>query len=117
MNAGTPEQEGNGKGRSEEGSKSIGKLSNAMLHFAYDSVEEFEKAMDKYASLSAQEFARRGNQGIRTNPLNELLHPVWTFFYRYVMRAGFLDGSLGLRLNLIYSDYVRRKIKYQRQLR
>lgn len=109
-----------GSGDRNEGSsngRSIGRLNNAMLHYAYESVEEFEKAMDKYAVLSAQEFSRRGNQALRTSPLNEVVHPIWTFFYRYVVRAGFLDGSLGLQLNLIYSDYVRRKIRYQRELK
>jgi glycosyltransferase involved in cell wall biosynthesis len=51
----------------------------------------------------------------RTSKLNELLHPCWTFLYRYIGRAGFLDGTLGLKANLIYANYVQKKIKYLRE--
>jgi hypothetical protein len=37
-------------------------------------------------------------------------------FYRYVFRAGFLDGAMGWRLNTIYGDYVRKKVRYLREL-
>ena len=52
------------------------------------------------------------NEKWRASKLNEILHPAWTFFYRYFLRAGFLDGSKGLQANLIYKDYVRKKISY-----
>jgi hypothetical protein len=32
------------------------------------------------------------------------------------VRGGFLHGPLCWRLNLIYADYVRKKIRYLRQL-
>lgn len=50
----------------------------------------------------------------RKSVINEWLHPCWTFFHRYIIRAGFLDGVLGLKANLIYCDYVRKKIAYLR---
>jgi glycosyltransferase involved in cell wall biosynthesis len=92
-------------------------LSNHMDHYSYIDVEQFQAAMEKYARLSAAEFARSNKRkGIwKTSPLNEVLHPLWTFFYRYIVRQGFLDGALGLRLALIYCSYVRNKIKYFRE--
>jgi glycosyltransferase involved in cell wall biosynthesis len=95
----------------------VGKLQAAMRHYAYATVADFAAAMDKYARLSAQEYARRSNNHWRYHVVNELVHPIWTLFYRYIIRQGFLDGSLGWRLNCIYSDYVRRKIRYLRDLR
>src|SRR5262249_51096801 len=92
----------------------VGQLQNPMHHLAYTSVDEFQKAMDKYARLSAEEFQQDGSIKWRANPLNEMLHPPWTFFVRYIMRLGFLDGKLGLELSLIYSQYVRDKIKLSR---
>jgi len=95
----------------------VGKLQAPMRHYAYATVADFAAAMEKYARLSAQEYAGKDSNHWRYHIVNELVHPVWTLFYRYVLRQGFLDGSLGWRLNCIYSDYVRRKIRYLRELR
>ena len=95
----------------------VADLKNEMRHYAYKTVDEFSEAMDKYARLSAQEFAKRSKFGWRASPLNQLLHPLWTFVYRFVFRKGFLDGLLGLRLATIYSDYIRKKIVYLREIK
>ncbi|MBX9666975.1 MAG: glycosyltransferase family 2 protein [Candidatus Obscuribacterales bacterium] len=94
----------------------VSSLKNEMLHYAYKDVAEFESAMDKYARLSADEFARRQRFGWKCHPLNELFHPIWTFLYRYLGRGGIKDGVIGLALAKIYSDYVRKKIRYLRDL-
>ncbi|CAN5349346.1 glycosyltransferase family 2 protein [soil metagenome] len=92
----------------------VGMLKHDLLHYAYADVNGFSAAMEKYAQLSAEEYKKSGKAGWKGHPLNEMMHPSWTFFYRYVIRAGFLDGKLGWRLNSIYSDYVRNKIRYSR---
>lgn len=94
----------------------IGQLKEPMLHYAYANFDEFESAMDKYARLSAQEFALRGQLGWRVSKINEWLHPWWTFFYKYVVRGGFLDGADGIKAHCIYRDYARKKITYLREL-
>jgi glycosyltransferase involved in cell wall biosynthesis len=105
-------------------------LKNHMIHKAYATVEEFRDTLDKYAQLSAQESLRRSasntcpGDGRKDDSvlkcfashLNQWLHPAWTFFYRYILRAGFLDGALGFQLACIYSNYVAKKIRYQRKL-
>jgi glycosyltransferase involved in cell wall biosynthesis len=93
----------------------VGRLHHAIRHYSYKDVAGFEQAMEKYARLSAQHYIEKGYGSWRVSPVNEMLHPLWTFFYRYIVRAGFLDGSLGLKLNLIYSDYVRKKIRYLKE--
>lgn len=90
-------------------------LRNHMLHRAYKDVEQFQCALEKYARLSAQEAMRSGFNKAKLSPVNELLHPGWTFFYRFVLRRGYLDGALGLELAVLYSDYVRRKIVYLKE--
>jgi glycosyltransferase involved in cell wall biosynthesis len=92
-------------------------LINEMQHYAYRDVNEFALAMEKYARLSAREYARHEKFGWRCHSVNETLHPIWTFLYRYIARGGVLDGALGLRLANIYSDYVRKKIRYLRELK
>ncbi len=90
---------------------------NPVHHYAYETVAEFANAMDKYARLSAQEYLGAKNSDWKASSFNELVHPPWTMFYRYILRGGILDGALGLRLNLIYADYVRSKIRYLRELK
>ncbi len=95
-------------------------LQNHMLHYGYNSVEEFSQAMEKYAKLSATEYKRQAQSGVGEhtkkyrNPLSQWLHPSWTFLYRYFGRGGIIDGALGFRLALEYSNYVRKKIQYSK---
>ncbi len=93
----------------------VRQMKNHMLHLSYRDVEHFKTAHEKYARLAAQESLRSGFRPAKASLLNLCLHPVWTFFYRFVWRMGFLDGQLGLEMNLAYSDYVRKKILYLRE--
>jgi glycosyltransferase involved in cell wall biosynthesis len=92
-------------------------LRSDMLHYAYTDVEQFATAMDQYARLSAQHYFEHENTAWRRSRLNEVVNPVWAFFYRQIVRGGFLHGALCWRLNVIYSGYVRKKVKYLRELR
>jgi hypothetical protein len=72
--------------------------------------------MDEYARLSARHVFENGYTRWRTSRFNEALLPFWTLFYRVVIRGGFRRGRLCWHLNLIYADYVRKKIRYLRRL-
>ncbi|MBX9723744.1 MAG: glycosyltransferase family 2 protein [Candidatus Obscuribacterales bacterium] len=93
----------------------VGKLKHHMLHLSYRNVEQFKAAHEKYARLAAKESMRSGFNPAKATLLNLYLHPIWTFLYRYFGRAGFLDGLIGLQMNLAYSQYVRKKIVYLRE--
>ena len=95
----------------------VSTLRHHLLHKAYRDVSGFETAHEKYAKLSAQEAVRSGFRPWKASLANEILHPIWTFLYRYVGRLGFLDGMLGLTMNIKYAQYVRKKINYLRQER
>ena len=94
----------------------VGQLKNDLLHYAYRDIDEFAQTMDRYAQLSAQHYFEQAHSRWRSNSLNELLHPLWTLLYRQVVRGGLLGGPLCWRLNWIYAGYVRKKVRYLRQL-
>jgi glycosyltransferase involved in cell wall biosynthesis len=94
----------------------VAQLKNDLLHYAYKDVEQFEQTMNQYARLSAQHYFEQEHSRWRSNPLNEVMHPLWTLFYRQVVRGGLLGGPLCWRLNRIYAGYVRKKVRYLRQL-
>lgn len=94
-------------------------LHNHMLHYGYNTVEEFSQAMEKYARLSAEEYKKqRASGGEHRDKYNNAFacfaRPIWTFAYRYLLRGGIMDGVLGLQLALEYSIYVNKKIQYTR---
>lgn len=96
-------------------------LQNYMLHYSYNSVEEFSQAMEKFARLSAQEYKQQAKNGAGEhknkyqNSFACWFRPRWVFVYRFILRGGFLDGALGFRLAAEYSNYVRKKIEFTRQ--
>lgn len=92
----------------------VSNLNHALKNMAYENAHEFAQSMENFARLSAKQRLVSGAGWWHTSSLNELTHPGWTFFYRYFARLGFLDGLLGLQLQLAYSHYVRNKIKYLR---
>lgn len=92
-------------------------LKHDMLHHAYKGVDDFARTMDEYARLSAQHYFEKGSTAWRASRVNEVLGPLWTMFYRQVVRGGILQGQLCWRLNRIYAGYVRKKIRYLRELR
>ena len=94
----------------------VRQLRNDMLHYAYNDVEQFAETMDHYARLSARHYFEHENTAWRRSRFNELLTPVWTFFYRQVVRGGIFHGALCWRLNVIYAGYVHKKVRYLREL-
>ena len=72
-----------------------GTLKNHMLHYAYDSIEEFIEKQNRYSSLNK-----------KPNRLKALLNPTWTFFKIYFLKAGFLEGWHGFIIARLYSEYT-----------
>lgn len=83
-------------------------LHGDLLHDAYPTLTSYLDHMERYSTLGASIAIQRGRTGRNLlGFLNGvLLNPVATFFYNYVLRAGFLDGREGLLLHLYHSAYV-----------
>ncbi len=93
----------------------VAALKHPLQNHACNTIAEYGASLDNFARLHAKQKLQEGYSGWQVHPLNETFHPYWTFFYKYIIRGGFMDGTLGLNLALIYSNYVRYKIHYLRQ--
>ena len=70
-------------------------LNSPLLH---DSFRDFSAVLDKldrYSTASASALYKKGR---RATLGTALLHGAWAFVRTYVLRAGFLDGQMGLAL-------------------
>lgn len=92
--------------------KPIGRCRNAIDHFSYRDLAEYEKKREEYTTLIAQQkFA----QGARYRFWHAFRLPL-EFFIRYILRLGFLDGAAGLTYARLSSVYVWMKFRKLRDL-
>ncbi|MEX2271768.1 MAG: glycosyltransferase family 2 protein [Vicinamibacterales bacterium] len=92
----------------------VGTLRHDLLHEGDASVAERKEKLRHYAQLSASEMHRRGR---RAGALALLLHPPAAFLRSYLLRRGFLDGIVGLRVSALQAYYVYLKFAYLRDAR
>ena len=84
----------------------IGRTAHAIEHHAFPDLASYMASINSYSSLAVTEMAQRGVTAFKAGWVNILLRPFGTFFYKYVVRLGFLDGKHGLVLNLFHAYYV-----------
>ena len=85
-------------------SGSIGKLTAAMDHYSYDSIEDYFERFNWYTTLVAKNHVKAGKE--KVNILSHLLRPWFEFVNRYFLRGGFLDGYPGYTYALLSSFYT-----------
>ena len=78
-----------------------------LLHYSYIQFEDFERKIEQYAKLGAQEMK---NNNERLNRLKKRFNPAFRFFRSYIIYGGFLEGSLGYKISRTLSRGLR--IKY-----
>jgi len=72
-----------------------GKLTSPMLHYAYESIEQFIAKQNRYSTL-----------GAKRNYWKALVNPYWTFCKLYFFKRGFLEGWHGLMIAKLYAQYT-----------
>ncbi len=72
-----------------------GYLKNYMIHYAYESIEEFIEKQNRYSSL-----------GAKKSLFKAIIAPFWTFFRLYIFKLGFLEGWRGFVISALYSQYT-----------
>ncbi len=73
----------------------IYKLKNHMIHYAYDSVEQFISKQNHYSTL-----------GAKPNKIKAIFNPLWSFIRMYIIKLGFLDGWHGYIVARLYAQYT-----------
>jgi len=76
----------------------------ALIHHSYPTLSDYIDHMNRYSSLGAEMVVPKGR--VRFSFTNIVLRPLFTFFYNYFFRLGFLDGREGLLLHLYHAVYV-----------
>ncbi len=78
-------------------------LAEPLLHHSYRDLEDFVRRSNRYSTLSARDWVRRGRP-VRVRHL--VTRPLGRFFSMYILQRGFLDGWRGFVLAVLYAEYV-----------
>lgn len=78
-------------------------LKGHALQFPFLNLEQYLRKMERYSSLRAEEMFKEGR---KFKVHNAVLNPLAMFFRMYVAKLGFLDGTTGLILSLLYGYYT-----------
>ena len=82
--------------------KNYGTLKGLLLHYTH---RDYKHGLDKgaqYAWLGSQKYHRKGKKS--GGLLLALLRAIWTFLLIYIIRRGFLDGSIGFIVAMTYAQ-------------
>jgi glycosyltransferase involved in cell wall biosynthesis len=80
-----------------------GQLRHDLQHYAYRDMSHHLATIDRYTTLAAgQAFA----DGQRSSALAAAIHGALAFLRNYILRRGFMDGSVGLIVSVLNSYYV-----------
>lgn len=83
------------------------KLKKNMLHYTYETWEQYINKMNQYSTLAAKKNFEAGKNS--NFILDIILRPMFAFFKMYILKLGFLDGELGYMLCKNYANYTMNK--------
>jgi len=78
-------------------------LAEPLLHHSYRGLEDFVRRSNRYSTLAAADWLRRGKP-LRISDL--IVRPLGRFLSMYIAHRGFLDGWRGFVLAVLYANYV-----------
>jgi len=81
----------------------VDRLDEALLHQSYRDLEDFVRRSNRYSTLAAQDWLKRGR---RVSLSALIMKPLGRFLSMYIVQRGFLDGWRGLVLAVLYAEYV-----------
>lgn len=83
-----------------------GKINEYILHYTYPTIESHIAKMNRYSEISANDLLEKGKS---YSPIISVLLGVNKFLKMYLLKLGFLDGSVGFTLcfNSAYGVYLK----------
>lgn len=79
----------------------IVRLTEPLIHHPYRDLSDALRKASTYARLGAQD---RFDRGVRASGMGLFVRPVMEFFRCLVLRAGFLDGLIGLHVAFLHAS-------------
>ncbi len=81
----------------------VERAKNKLDHYSYRSFEEYNRKLDLYSKLKAQELYEKK---VYPNPFHFIVKPSFRFLHHFVFGLGFLDGKEGYIISRVYAYYV-----------
>ena len=81
----------------------VGKLQGHVLHYGFESISHRLKSLDRYTRYESDE---REKQGRHYSWFNVTVRPFAAFIYYYIFKLGFLEGTRGIILAYLKSDFL-----------
>ncbi len=84
----------------------VGQLVSPIEHYSYKNLQDHLERINQYTTLAARQMHEAGR---RASAFDLLAHPPAAFLRNYVLRRGFMDGSVGLTLSIVnaYSVFLK----------
>ncbi len=94
----------------------IGRLTQPLLHYAFDSIEEQVLTNLRFSKLGSQDLKEAGQKPSRTLLI---LKPSWKFIETFFIKRGFLDGLSGfiISINAAHSMFLKYASLFEMSLR
>lgn len=98
---------------------SVKHLHGDLLHYSFNTVEEYLERNDAVSTIAAQSLF---NEGIKKPWTKTIFSPLWAFINGYFLRLGFLDGRKGFIIathtaNQSFSKYQKLRRLHKEELK
>jgi glycosyltransferase involved in cell wall biosynthesis len=90
-----------------------GQLTEELQHYSYRDLSDHLDRINHYSTLAARQMHEAGR---RSTAAHLLLHPPAAFLRNYILRRGFMDGTVGLTLSAVNAYSVFLKFAKLREL-
>ena len=80
-----------------------GKTNGELLHYSYESLEQYFEKFNRYTTISANEELAKGTN---VDIVKLLIKPIAAFLKHYIIKLGFLDSTAGFVLSVLSAKAV-----------
>lgn len=81
-------------------------IKESILHYSYDTEEQYLQKSENYTTLFAERLFLRGK---KSTWIKRNISPLFTFIKEYIFKLGVLDGALGFKIACLNMNYTRMK--------